>query len=814
MIAPRWSVGQLYTTTMCKSPKTLATTFLLLAITSAAMSAPAVETPDPEHAKALAILREHHVCELVFAVRKVDGDGHWYANFSYWSSDPNRQLYHDGGRLVRLDVESGKTATLLNDEKGGVRDPQLHYDGTKILFSYRRGGQPYYHLHEINTDGTGLRQLTDGPFDDLEPTYLPDGDIVFCSSRSKRMVQCWHVRVATIHRCHADGSDIHELSCNLEQDNTPWPLADGRLLYQRWEYIDRSRVQFHHLWTMNPDGTSQMVYFGNMHPGTVMIDAKPIPGTGTVVASFSPGHGNKEHEGVITVVDPSNGPDDRSMARSISGKLMFRDPYPLSETGYLVAGQTSISVLDGTGAAYQLYELPAEWRAGGGWLHEPRPVMPRPRERGIPITTDRAKTTGTVTLDNVYIGRNMKGVEPGEIKKLLVLEALPKPVNFSGTQEPLSLGGTFTLERILGTVPVEPDGSAHMVLPALRSLFFVALDANDLSVKRMQSFMCVQPGETLGCVGCHEERGKSPVSGGPRLALRRPPDPITPITGVPDVLDFPRDVQPILDRHCLGCHGSEQTAMGGPCDGGVLLDGGRGPIYSISYATLTNRAQFSDGRDAGGNRPPRSIGSSASPLLKKLAGQHHDVKASPAEQRIVRLWIETGAPYPGTYAALGSGMVAPIDNQPEVRAIFERRCDECHGGKRPKSGKLDFDTLFNLTEPESSLAVRLPLAAGAGGNASFHNSRKEGDPPVVVFTDKTDPDYQALLAVITARKADLDKIKRFDMPGFHPNEHYLREMKVYGVLPPEFDLTNDPVDPYDLDRRYWGALQHKPIQVP
>ncbi|MCX6873937.1 MAG: hypothetical protein NTW21_09030 [Verrucomicrobia bacterium] len=773
----------------------------------------AADPPVAEHAKAVAILKQHQVREVVFAMRKVDDDGHWYANFSTWSDNPNRNLYHDGGRLVRLDVATGETVTLLNDDAGGVRDPQLDYDARKILFSYRQGGQPYYHLCEINLDGSGLRQITAGPFDDIEPTYLPDGDIVFCTSRCKRMVQCWFVRVATIYRCRADGSDIHELSCNLEQDNTPWLLPDGRLLYQRWEYIDRSRVQFHHLWTMHPDGTAQMIYFGNMHPGTVMIDAKPIPGTGNVVASFSPGHGMKEHEGVITVIDPSNGPDDRSMARSISGNHMFRDPYPLSAQAYLVAGQSSISVLDGAGGIYQLYELPAEWRKSG-WIHEPRPVQPRSRERIIPVMTDRTQATGTVTLDNVYIGRNMQGVKPGEIRNLLVLEALPKPVNFSGTQEPLSMDGTFTLERVLGTVPVEPDGSAHMVLPALRSLFFVALDENNLSVKRMQSFMTVQPGEMLGCVGCHEERGKSPLGGTQRLAMQHPPDPITPIPGIPDVFDFPRDVQPILDRHCVACHGPVQTPRGGPNAGGVLLDGGRGPIYSISYVTLTRRTQFADGRDAGGNRAPRTIGSAASPLLKKLAGGHHDVKASAAEQQIVRLWVETGAPYPGTYAALGSGMIPPVGNSEQVRSVLERRCNECHLKPPCPGGTLNFDIIFNFTEAEKSLALLMPLAPAAGGNGRFHHGRKSDDQAIIIFKDKSDPDYQTLLDAVVASKTHLDKIKRFDMPGFLPNEHYLREMNHYGVLPDDFDPKQDPLDPYDLDRRYWKSLQHQPVKAP
>ena len=189
-----------------------------------------------------------------------------------------------------------------------MRDPQVHYDGQKILFSYRKGGTEHYHLYEINADGTGLRQLTDGPYDDIEPTYLPDGDIVFVSTRCKRWVNCWLTQVAVLYRCDADGRNIRPISSNNEHDNTPWPLPDGRILYTRWEYVDRSQVHYHHLWAANPDGTGQMICYGNLHPGIVMIDAKPIPGTDKVVAIFSPGHGQREHAGEVTIVDPKRRP--------------------------------------------------------------------------------------------------------------------------------------------------------------------------------------------------------------------------------------------------------------------------------------------------------------------------------------------------------------------------------------------------------------------------------------------------------------------------------------------------------------------------
>ncbi len=769
--------------------------------------------------------------ELIFAVRQVDQEGHWYANFGTWSNNPDRRLYHDGGKLCRLDVRTGKVTVLLDDPLGGVRDPQLHYDGKKILCSYRKGGQPYYHLYEIGCDGRGLRQLTSGDCDDIEPTYVADGGIVFCSSRCNRMVNCYYVRVAVLYRCDADGANVRMLSSNIEQDNTPWPLPDGRILHQRWEYIDRSQVWFHHLWTMNPDGTGQMVYYGNQQVGTVMLDAKPIPGTRKVVVSFSPGHGKNEHEGYITVVSPALGPDQPESAQRISSTWGYRDPYPVAENAFLVARGTELLLMDGQGDCLSLYALPEAWRTEDGRMrvHEPRPLRARPREFALPNRVRTAKPTGLVALEQVHTGRNMAGVKPGEIRSLLVLEALPKPVNFSGGWEPLTYGGSFTLERVLGTVPVEADGSAYMELPALRSLFFVALDEKGRSVKRMQSFLTVQPGETLGCVGCHEQRTQAPVSGAVPLAMRRAPSAIAPIPGTPEVFDFPRDIQPILDRNCTDCHGYTKTARGGPRAGGVILTGDRGPFYSHAYFMLTIREQFRDGRNAGGNLPPRSIGSSASPLLDKLEGGHHGVQATEAERTLVRLWIESAAPYPGTYAALGTGMLGhggPVAGWGAATAdVLQRRCAECHSGAKrlPESpgddvlkigfggARLNYKDpryrysnhiLYNLSRPELSLLLLTPLSASAGGYAGAGAHR-------AVFASSADSDYKTLLAAVQASRAQLEEIKRFDMPGFQPNEHYLREMTFYGILP-----TNRPpgkaVDCYATDMAYWNSFIYRP----
>jgi hypothetical protein len=781
--------------------------------------------------------------EFVFAARKLnDSDGHWYANIGYYAHDPNRKAWREGAALYRYSLSSGHLATLLRDERGGIRDPQLDYEGKKILFSYRKGGADQYHLYEINVDGSGLRQLTDGAYDDFEPTYLATGDIAFVSTRCKRWVNCWLTQVAILHRCDANGQNIRPISSNNEQDNTPWPLPDGRILYTRWEYIDRSQVDYHHLWTANPDGTSQMVFYGNLHPGIVMIDAKPIPGSSKIVSIFSPGHGQREHAGRITIVDPAAGPDDRDLAHPISKGDQFRDPWAFSENCFAAASAASLFVLDGSGNQEEICKLPVADIAAGMQLHEPRPVLARSREHLIPERIDLSQHTGRLLLADVYQGRNMADVKRGEIKKLLVLESLPMPIHYTGGMDPLSYGGTFTLERVLGTLPVESDGSAYVELPALRSLFFVALDEHNLSVKRMQSFLTVQPGEVTSCVGCHEQRTSTPLNSDTALATlasQRPPSKIEPIPDVPDVFDFPRDVQPVLDSLCVSCHGYEKTPAGGPRAARLVLSGDRGPMFSHSYYMLTIAGLFSDGRNqARSNYAPRRLGSSASKLLTYLDGSHYGVTADARQKTILRLWIEVGAPYPGTYAALGCGMIGDYAENEEIHTdsewpttkagaeVITRRCQPCHNVPerllplslsdergvsfwQPSMTDPRLSTsrhiVFNLSHPEKSLLLLAPLATSAGGWGLCRNTQSKEKQSSPIFASTNETDYQALLAMCRAGQQQLDRIKRFDMVDFKPRPDWVREMKRYGILPDQ-TAAGSPINVYQIERAYWQAF--------
>jgi hypothetical protein len=440
-------------------------------------------------------------------------------------------------------------------------------------------------------------------------------------------------------------------------------------------------------------------------------------------------------------------------------------------------------------------------------------------------------------------------------------------------------------------VPVEADGSAFFQAPALRSLLFVALDEQDLAVKRMQSFTTVQPGETTGCVGCHEHRTTAPPSlhRPIPLASQRRASAIKPCQDLPDLADFPRDVQPILDRNCLRCHDYDRR------DGGVILSGDHGPMFSHSYYTLTVWRQLADGRNqARSNYAPRTLGSGGAPLMKLLSTAHYDVKPTERERRVVQLWLDIGAPYPGTYASLGTGSIGGYINNAEglnndgnwpetlaAQPVFARRCVACHDPRsnpiartlsdengmsfwNPSMGdrRLEFSRhiIYNLSRPEKSLVLLAPLARSAGGYglckakatanaevgwaeprrvppkdgsprtpAAQGSGKDSPRPPAVLgrtgegqgvrasgegaFLSTTDPDYRLLLAMCEAGKRRLEEVKRFDMPGFKPREEYLREMKRFGLLPEGFDITKEPLDVYQLDRRYWDSFIYQPAKM-
>jgi hypothetical protein len=418
----------------------------------------------------------------------------------------------------------------------------------------------------------------------------------------------------------------------------------------------------------------------------------------------------------------------------------------------------------------------------------------------------------------------MKGIKRGAIKKLLVLEYLPKAINISNGSEPCGWF-TFNHERILGTVPVEADGSASFEVPALSAIFLAALDENDLCIKRMQSLLTVQPGETLGCVGCHEERTQMPRTAATySLAAKRPPSKITPIEDIPYVFDFHRDIQPIFDRHCVACHGLEKTEKGGPRSGGCLLIGDHSNVYSISYSSLRMNQQMIL---MNGNAAPYEAGSSASKLMNKIDGTHHGAKLSEHEQKMIRLWIDSGCIYSGTLAGEGTGMIYDkLRKRPDcykwfsmpetwpsalqaANEVVRRDCTGCHelfNLDLTMARQFVCNDAVNLTRPEKALLLLAPLGKNAGGLGYC----RKGEGSHAVYKSKSDPGYEALLDYMNVLKEAQDNNKRYNMPGFKPNEHYIENMKRYGIIPADYDPKTQDIDVFKTDRDYWESVRWKP----
>lgn len=777
--------------------------------------------------------------DIIFVQRDRYEDPHWYANIGYFCDDENDPAYTTGAQLCKLNLKTGGITILLETEQGCIRDPKVHYDAEKILFAWRRRGFSNYNLYEINVDGTNIRQITSGPYDDYEPEYLPDGGIVFVSTRAKRWVGCWKTQVGNIHRCNGDGTGIEMLSSNIEHDNTPSVLPNGKILYMRWEYVDRSQVEYHHLWTMNPDGTNQEVYYGNEVSWGVFLSCRPVPDDDRVLGIYSPGHGRNDHYGRLAFFTNQYGPDDpRGLEKIELGQ--FADPWVFSADTILAAEEyrSRLAVIKRSNPnekheAHALYEIKNN---GKRWITQsPRPIMKRPREQVVVKRDDPSCATGTHIMVDVYKSQNLEGIQRGDIKKLLIIETLPKPVNFSGGPDTLSWLGSFNLERILGTVPVEPDGSAYFELPADRPVFYVALDKDDLSCRRMQSFTSVRPGETLSCIGCHNSRRHSHTNLGDArriMALQREPSKITPIPGVHDVPDFMRDVQPVLDKYCIECHNTRDRK------GRLSLEGDMGPTYSIPYYSLAMHSQIGDGRNGLGNQPPRSLGSSASPLLRKLEGGHHNRKASREDWLKVWAWTEAAAPFCGTYGGLRNQKeqntkIGVFLNQATM--VLNKRCITCHQldgkGPHPRLGtqydwkarkellKLQgyptgnhermvikddpgryfaLDVLFNATRPNQSAVLLAPLAKEAGGWGTCPD----------VFASKRDPDYQQMARAARNWQTQWQKSGVFGSLSFQVNRQYLREMVRFGVLPKGTPLNR--IDPYETDQKYWRMFHHQP----
>ena len=808
-------------------------TLVLLSVGAASAGAqdkPKARDPASMEKKMLSLLD----APLLFVKRHSYRGIHIYDTFYKWPPG--------GGGIYVLENPSARRAEwkvrAVIDEsspnslgKGVYTHPELSWDARKLLFCYKGTPAGSTMIYEIGVDGKNLRKISDptaqlscykgrhGGLHDLSPSYLPDGRIVFVSTRPAGLVPCANSGVSILHVMNADGSDMRPISVNAETEFDPAVLPDGRLIFGRWEYVDKNALTIQSLWSMYPDGTKETaVYANNMVFPEATLDPRPVPGSRLIAITLS--KHNATPRGTIAYLDPFVGKNDpKALFNFEDPANPTRDtgnscePYPLDSNTVIFSGRSGShrrNVIEMMNRKRERITVLSDPKI---CLHAPMLVKPRPVPRLTPDLTDQSKTSGTFSVQDVYQG--LVGIKRGEAKWLRVIEETSRVSATPGSRNPynqtflVSGALAFATKIYLGMVPINDDGSIYFEAPAGRALYFQVLDKDKRLIQSMRTFIQAAPGVTRACVGCHEKKSNAP--GAPlkvsREALASGPSKLKGESWGTGYMDYPSLVQPVWDRNCVSCHGGEKGI-----EGRLDLSGGWTEHFNISYENLADRretqliAYLIDGIDCMNGTAywscqlfkPRSHGSATAPLAKAIMSGHEGriKKMTETERDLVMAWIDSNGLYYGSwdYTSHGYALGAARSVRGQLAGVMQKAgCGKCHD-------RYMANDWFNLREPEFSRILRAPLAKGDKGyglaicrnhemdpkrnrirllrSGYAHAVRpltsfakqpvppiRKGGTPQPTFASTDDPNYQAMLAIIRQGRRDALVRPRVDMPG-------------------------------------------------
>ena len=727
-------------------------------------------------------------------------------------------------------AEGEKLEKLVDSPDGQILDCELSYDAKEVLFSWKRGGREYraqfdrslppdtegghmYRVYRMNVDGTGLTALTDGKSNNFNTSWLPDGDIAFLSDRKPAFAYCFVTTSPTLYRMDREGRYVTRISANYLNDFTPHVMHDGRIVYSRWEYVDRPAIPIQSLWSINPDGTGLTVLFGNrvLSPATFM-EARSIPGSDRILCVLTSHNG--PCRGAIGIIDRNLGPNAQDAIRNLTPEINigkvdqgngnqvrgpYENPYPLDGQYYLVSNRGTIEIRSYDGSKRAVLLRPT----GGMGFYSPTPIAAREVPPIIPSMLPDPEQTppwATLSIQDVHAGL-APHVQRGEVKRICVVQELeknrwapqeytaPKKGNIAafGFQFPLvSCGATYAPKKVWGYADVAEDGSATFEVPSGLPIYFMALDAEGRAVQRMRSFTHLMPGETQGCTGCHANRNDAtiqnrslPAAFADDVQEIQPPE-----WGVRG-FSYPDIVQPVLNRYCTECHNARKSPNG------VDLTGDKTDFFNVSYEVLARKGTLGE-RDhvrhgAGGGLmgaspytswistyngeeanilkvAPKTWGSPASKLTQIVLSGHPDKEGKPrfemdaVSRRRIFAWMDLNVPYYHTSASnhhdrKGCRRMIPDSLDGVLAGVAKRRCASCHKQGIPRK----FYT--RMLKPENNSFLLAPLAEAAGGTQACGRA---------VFQSKDDPDYQAILATFEPIHELLQRTPRMDMPNAAP----------------------------------------------
>ena len=656
--------------------------------------------------------------KLVFIKRFTYHSSHFYTDFI-------DGVGNFGGNLCVLDLKTGAVTDLIPEMKGGIFGRfDLDFDASKIVFDWKKEPREGFRIYEIAIDpATGQRagdprQITRPPddeeariakydnsflgstarmyyhqTDDMHPCYLPDGGIVFTSTRCEYGTLCDApdaLATTILYRMDGDGGNIERLTNSAVSEFSPSVMEDGRVLYTRWEYVDKGQLGVKCLWAMRPDGSGTVEIYGNdiQFPPT-MLHGRQIPGQSDQFVMLGTPHYPQSGIGTVIRVDTTKDIRTREPMTYITPHVdiqqeggwnhlvngewtkhkrgpLYMDPYPLSASWYLVAHNVDqewkepnaygLYLIGESGEHYQIH-VDADISC---W--QPTPLRSRKRPPVLPAVRDprlAKENRAVVMVQDVYQG--MDGIERGEVKYLRVMEQVSRPWDARRFWDPrrkghtslVSKGTALAVKVMWGVVPVHEDGSAYFYVPADRNIYLQALDANYMELQRERTYINYRPGENRSCVGCHVTPKDAPLPTGAPLAMKRSPATPGPQPGDEtgqQVIHFPSTIQPILTKRCVGCHGGDEPT------GKLDLTDTMTERFSRSYENIMKRKlvkTYAETSDWGGTpfAPPKTIGSHASPLIIALReGEQHKDLDLPVEEFIrLATWVDASAVYYGSY---------------------------------------------------------------------------------------------------------------------------------------------------------------------
>jgi formylglycine-generating enzyme required for sulfatase activity len=579
----------------------------------------------------------------------------------------------------------GKLTTLYRPEtKAFVGDVDLHWDADKLLFSSQLPNKRY-EVFEIKPDGTGLRQVskTIDAVDNYDACYLPSGKVIYDSTSVLQGVPCvgGGSQVANLHVMNPDGSGVRRLCFDQDHDWYPSILNDGRVIFTRWEYSDTAHYFTRIVMTMNPDGTNQRSYYGsNSYWPNSIFYPRAIPNHPSQFVGIVSGHHGVAREGELIIFDPSKGQHEadgvvqripgygKKVEPVIKDQLVngssprFLHPYPLSSKYFLAScnlnGNWGIYLVD-------IFDnmLPICVEPGVSML-EPVPFRKTKKPPVIPERVDLSSKDGTVYMSDIYSGDGLKRVPRGTVKKMRLF-AFDYGYFRLANHSYIGTEGPWDVHRILGTVDVEPDGSASFQVPANTPIALQPLDEEGKAIQLMRSWLVAMPGENLTCIGCHEDNKTAPR---PILtaASRKSPQKINDWYGPARGFSFRREVQPAVDKFCIGCHDGTADK-----DGNKLVDmrdkGETG--FSLAYKILQRYVRRPGPEGDYHMYQPTEYDADTSPLIQMLKKGHHGVKPDREAYERLYTWIDLNVPYYGTW---GEFRKIPYD-QDKRRLEFRKK---------------------------------------------------------------------------------------------------------------------------------------------